>query len=167
MQHCSNDQSHSQALLNVEPWGRGELSVGHAQRRKPVAPFVAPFQVCEQLEREATICDAKPGSFLFRRGEASKGVFVVLEGRVALSAGEDPTRIVRIAERGSLLGLPATVSGKRYSLTAEVVAQSRLALLPPARFKELLRNNPVLGLVVVQMLAEEVSAVRKLAVYKC
>jgi len=90
-----------------------------------------------------------------------------LEGRVALSAGEDPTRIVRIAEKGSLLGLPATVSGKRYSLTAEVVAESRLALLTPARFRELLRDNPMLGPTVVQMLAEEVSAVRKLAVYKC
>ncbi len=74
---------------------------------------------------------------------------------------------MRIAERGSLLGLPATVSGKRYSLTAEVVAQSRLALLSPGRFKELLHDNPALGLIVVQMLAEEVSAVRKLAVYKC
>ena len=139
----------------------------HARRKKPAAPFVAPLQVWKQLEREGAICDVKPGSFLFRSGETSKGVFVVLEGRVALSAGEDPTRIVRIAERGSLLGLPATVSGKPYSLTAEVVSQSRLAMLSPARFRELLRNNPVLGLVVVQMLAEEVSTVRKLAVYKC
>ncbi len=141
--------------------------MGQTRRKKPAAPFVAPFQVWKQLERDGAICDVNPGSFLFKRGEASKGVFVVLEGRVALSAGEDPTRIVRIAERGSLLGLPATVSGKPYSLTAEVVVQSRLALLSPARFRDLLRNNPVLGLVVVQMLAEEVSAVRKLAVYKC
>lgn len=141
--------------------------MAQARRKKPAAPFVAPFQVWKQLEREGAICDIKPGSFLFRRGEVSKGVFVVIEGRVALSAGEDPTRIVRIAERGSLLGLPATVSGKRYSLTAEVVAQSRLALLSTGRFKELLRDNPALGLIVVKMLAEEVSAVRKLAVYKC
>ncbi len=141
--------------------------MAQVRRKKLAAPFVAPFQVWKQLELEGAICDAKPGSFLFRRGEVSKGVLVVIEGRVALSAGEDPTRIVRIAERGSLLGLPATVSGKRYSLTAEVVVQSRLALLSPARFRDLLRNNPVLGLVVVQMLAEEVSAVRQLAVYKC
>jgi len=40
-------------------------------------------------------------------------------------------------------------------------------LLTPARFRELLRDNPMLGPTVVQMLAEEVSAVRKLAVYKC
>ena len=141
--------------------------MSQARRKKLAAPFVAPFQIWKQLEREGAICDVTPGSFLFRRGEASKGVFVVLEGRVALSAGEDPTRIVRIAEKGSLLGLPATVSGKRYSLTAEVVAESRLALLTPARFRELLRDNPMLGPTVVQMLAEEVSAVRKLAVYKC
>lgn len=86
---------------------------------------------------------------------------------MALSAGDDPTRIVRIAERGSLLGLPATVNGKRYSVTAEVVAQSRLAVLSPRQLAELLRNDSVLGLMVVQMLAEEVSAVRKLAMYKC
>ncbi len=141
--------------------------MAQARKKKPAAPFVAPFPVCKQLEREGAICDVEPGSFLFTRGEASKGVFVVLEGRVALSAGEDPTRIVRIAKRGSLLGLPATVSGKRYSLTAEVVAQSQLAFLSPARFKELLHGNPALVLIVVQMLAEEMSAVRNLAVYKC
>ena len=140
--------------------------MAQAQRRKLAAPFIAPFQVWKRLERQGAICEAKPGAFLFRRGEASKGVFVVLSGRVALSAGEDPTRIVRIAEKGSLLGLPATVSGRGYSLTAEVVTQSRLALLTPVRFRELLRANPALGLVVLQMLAKEVSAVRKLAVYK-
>ena len=99
-------------------------------------------------------------------GQESEGVFLVLEGRVALSSGEDPVRITRIAEKGSLLGLPATVRDKPYSLTAEAVTDLRVCHMLPAAFRELLATNATLGLTVVNMLAEEISILRKLAVYK-
>ena len=93
-------------------------------------------------------------------------MFLVLEGRVALSSGEDPVRITRIAERGSLLGLPATIRNKPYSLTAEAVTDLQLCHIVASRFCQQLAMNASLGLAVLTMLAEEISILRKLAVYE-
>jgi CRP-like cAMP-binding protein len=73
---------------------------------------------------------------------------------------------VRIAERGSLLGLPATASGRPYSLTAEVVLDSEFSLVTPSRFRQLLVESPSIGLDVLRMLGDEVSTIRQLFVYK-
>ena len=106
------------------------------------------------------------GTMLFRKGDPLKGVFVVLQGRVALSAGDDPVRITRIAGKGSLLGLPATVRNRRYSLTAEAVTDTEVCLVPPERFREALATNPLLGLAVVAILSEEVAGLRRFVVHK-
>lgn len=136
-----------------------------SQPERPL-PFLAPESVIRELERTGTPCDAQAGSILFARGQASKGVFLLLKGKVVLSAGEDPTRVVRIAESGCLLGLPATVSERPYSLTAEVVVDSCLSLITPTAFRKMLVSNPGIGLAVIKMLADEVSSLRSLTVYQ-
>src|SRR5512138_2533411 len=75
-------------------------------------PFEAPANVREALLRIGEIITASPGTILFEQGKMTNGVFLLLEGRIALSSGEDPVRITRVAEKGSLLGLPATVGNK-------------------------------------------------------
>ena len=129
-------------------------------------PFEIPDDIRTELIRIGTSRSVLPGTIIFRRGQEPGGVFLVLEGRVALSSGEDPVRITRVAERGSLLGLPATIRNKPYSLTAEAVTDLQLCHVPPSQFCQQLTTNASLGLTVVNMLAEEISILRKLAVYK-
>ena len=128
--------------------------------------FECPESVRNELTKIGKTRRVREGTILFRKGQAPKGAFLVLEGRVAFSSGEDPVRITRIAEEGSLLGLPATVRNKPYSLTAEAVTKLRVCQVPTAKFRELLGTNAALGLTVVNMLAEEISILRKLAVYE-
>lgn len=127
--------------------------------------FLAPESVREELAGLGRPCDVQAGKIIFSKGEPSQGVFLIERGRVALSAGDDPTRITRIAEAGSLLGLPATVTGRSYSLTAEAVASTSFILVGSAEFKQLLRKNPTLCYSVIGMLAEEIAALRRAAVY--
>jgi CRP/FNR family transcriptional regulator, cyclic AMP receptor protein len=49
------------------------------------------------------------------------------DGRLKLSTcpKNSKTLIVKIAEPGEILGLPATVTGKSYELTAEVIEPSQ------------------------------------------
>lgn len=140
--------------------------VGPTYKVKAPKPFMASPELCEALKSIGTILSVSSGEILFRKGDATKGVFLVLSGRVALSAGDDPVRITRIAEKGSILGLPATVRNKPYSLTAETVTECQLCRVTPEPFRELLSQNPAFGMSVIAMLAEEVSVLRKLAVYK-
>lgn len=136
----------------------------------PQKPQVKAFQctaaVCEELVKNGSRKQLDPGTIIFHKGDKPKGVYLVLSGRVALSAGDDPTRITRVAGERSLLGLPATVRNRAYSLTAETVTPVEVCVISPNRFRELLREDTSLGTTVIAILAEEISVLRKLAVYK-
>ncbi len=129
-------------------------------------PFEVTAQVSKELVEMGAIETASAGTILFRQGQHTKGVFLILSGRVALSSGDDPVRITRVAEKGSLLGMPASIRNIPYSLTAEAVTGVQYCHLSVAKFRKLLATNTALGLSVVNILADEISALRKLAVYK-
>src|SRR3954470_6079758 len=89
-----------------------------------VPAFQASPEICAELQRIGKPLDVKSNTLLFQRGEQNRGLYVVTAGRFALSSGDDPVTVTRIAEKGCLLGLPATVRDAPYSLTAEAVVDS-------------------------------------------
>jgi CRP-like cAMP-binding protein len=149
---------------------KGKGTVGRVfelpNKEKSAKPFEVSTQVFKELVEIGTTESVSAGAILFRQGQHTKGVFLVLHGRVALSSGDDPVRITRVAEKGSLLGMPASIRNIPYSLTAEAVTGVQYCHLSVAKFRKLLSTNTALGLSVVNILAEEISVLRKLAVYK-
>jgi CRP-like cAMP-binding protein len=136
------------------------------KRSNAPKPFKAPESVCADILKIGKFQNVSPGTILFHKGDAPQGIFLVMEGRVALSAGDDPVRVTRVAEKGSLLGLPSTIRNRPYTLTAEAVTRVDMCCVSAEQFREMLKTNTDLGVTVVTMLAEEISALRKLAVYK-
>jgi len=65
-----------------------------------------------------------------------------------------------------LLGLPATIRQRPYSLTAEAVTDCEVCGISSERLRKALLEYPAIGLAIVEILAEEVSVLRTLAVYK-
>jgi len=63
------------------------------------------------------------GTILFVEGQEPRGVFVICNGRLKLStsSAQGKSVIVRVAEPGEVIGLPAAISGKPYDLTAEAL----------------------------------------------
>jgi CRP-like cAMP-binding protein len=123
--------------------------------------FEAPAKICALLQSAGKRMSVPQRTILFRKGDLPKGVFLVLRGKVALSAGDDRSRLTRIGSKGSLLGLPSTVGNRRYTLTAETLTDAEVCLIQPEQFREMLASNPVLGMAIVNILSNEVSALRR------
>jgi CRP-like cAMP-binding protein len=62
---------------------------------------------------------------------------------------------------GSLLGLPAVIGAKPYSLTAEALEGAELSLLTREDFIDLMQTDPLLSFQVLRVLAEEVRFARE------
>jgi CRP/FNR family transcriptional regulator len=124
-------------------------------------PFSAPPHLCEVLEAIGAESTANPGSFLFHRGDHCQGVFVIKSGRVRLSMETHRSASERMAGPGSILGLPATMSGKHYSLTAEAVETSRYVFVDGYKVRDTLARNPELCFEVLGLLSREVQQLRE------
>ena len=133
--------------------GRGTM--GHSSNLMPS------LELREQLERLATIVNKSKGSILFRRGDAVTGLFLVLNGKVSLGLEtESPVFPARVLGAGCIAGLPGTVSGNPYSLTAEVVQDANLAYVPRQAVIDLLQNDQSLCFQVMELLSGEISHIR-------
>jgi CRP-like cAMP-binding protein len=106
----------------------------------------------------------KKGDLLFRAGEQARGAFVVKSGKVRLqlegAGGLYPTRTLG---PGSVIGLPATVSGEPYSLTAEAVQDCELDFISRKNLLALLQHNTTAALQILQILSEEIYQMRNTA----
>jgi CRP/FNR family transcriptional regulator, cyclic AMP receptor protein len=116
------------------------------------------------LERLSTITSASSypkQATLFVEGQKARGVFILCNGHVKLStcSKDGKTLIVRIAEPGEVLGLPATVTGKSYELTAEVIEPSQANFILRTDFLNFLRDHGEASLRVAQQLGETYHAV--------
>src|SRR6202047_2314370 len=80
-----------------------------------------PLHDLEALQALSSLATYPKGSLLFVEGQESRGIFILCNGRVKLSAGsaDGKSLIMRFAAGGEIIGLPGTISGKPYELTAE------------------------------------------------
>lgn len=106
---------------------------------------------------EITSASSYPkGATLFVEGQSPRGVFILCSGRVKLStsSADGRTLILRIADAGEVLGLPATVTGKPYELTADVIEPTQANFISRQEFLAFLRENGEAALRVAQQLGE-------------
>jgi CRP/FNR family cyclic AMP-dependent transcriptional regulator len=96
------------------------------------------------------------GATLFVEGQAPRGVFILCSGRVKLStcSADGKTLIMRISDTGEVLGLPATITGKPYELTADVIEPTQANFISRQNFLNFLLENGDVGLRVAQQLGE-------------
>jgi CRP/FNR family transcriptional regulator, cyclic AMP receptor protein len=96
------------------------------------------------------------GATLFVEDQVARGVFILCAGRVKLSTSsiEGRTLIVRIAEAGEVLGLPATVTGNHYELTAETIEPTQANFIARADFLSFLSEHGDVCLRVAQQLGQ-------------
>lgn len=96
------------------------------------------------------------GAILFVEGQEPRGVFVICNGRVKLTASssEGKSLITRIAEAGEVVGLPGTISGKPYELTAEALEPIQANFIPRDVFLQFLKEHGEAALRVAEMLSE-------------
>ncbi len=96
------------------------------------------------------------GAILFVEGQEPRGLFVICNGRVKLSASSagGKSLIIRIAEAGEVVGLPGTISGKPYEVTAEALEPIQANFLPRQPFLEFLCAHGQVALRVAEVLSD-------------
>jgi CRP/FNR family transcriptional regulator len=96
------------------------------------------------------------GSTVFTEGEPSQGVYLLRQGRAKLVLDLDRKRerIVRIAGRGEVLGLSATIAGEPYEVSVETLTHSRVDFISRQDFLRLLQEQPGICFRAVQLLGQ-------------
>ena len=110
----------------------------------------------EDLQEISSSATYEKGSVLFTEGEESRGVFVLGNSRVKLSASSPSGKslILRISEPGEVVGLPSAISGKPYAATAEVLESTQASFIPREAFLEFLRTHGEAALKVAEILSD-------------
>ncbi len=110
----------------------------------------------EDLLEISSAATYEKGAVLFTEGGESRGVFVLGNGRVKLSArsASGKSLILRISEPGEVVGLPSAISGKPYAATAEVLEATQASFIPRDAFLDFLRRHGEASLKVAEILSD-------------
>jgi len=124
-------------------------------------PLIASDDIRRVLDTMASPLHFSRNAFIFHQGDEPVGVYIVRKGavRMTVTAGDSEV-LMRVAQAGSVLGLPGVLSNKPYSLTALTVQACEVGFVRAENLTRLIRENPALGLQVLQLLSEEVRAAR-------
>jgi CRP-like cAMP-binding protein len=124
--------------------------------------FVADHELIEALQRRARFVTLGSNRILFRQGDAPIGVFILTKGTAKLTRRSEGEEVLtaRVGP-GSLLGVPAVIGAKPYSLTAEAMKGAEMSLLTAEYFVHLMHTEPELSFRLLQVLAAEVRFARE------
>jgi len=123
-----------------------------------MAGYNTPTELETALRRGCTKIWRAQGTVLFRRGDKAMGMFIVLSGSVNLDFGVDGSLAInRSYGPGALVGLPATLTKRAYSMTATVGENAELGLWSPEALQLLLRQRPELCRQLLAVLGERLS----------
>ncbi len=119
--------------------------------------FLASPELAAALEPFGSELSLPANKMLFERGEKARGLYLLKSGSARLSV---PGAIDRSVGPGALLGVPGTLSRGIYSLTAELLEESRVLFVPSEHISRLLAEHPDVGMHMVQILSREIQTIR-------
>jgi CRP/FNR family transcriptional regulator len=118
-------------------------------------PFGAlPQSVMSELEAVSFPIQYPSGVALFNEGEPPRGIFMLHSGRVKLflCSGDGRSLILRMAKGGDVLGLPGTLTGKQYEVTAESLSPCQLTFVKREPFLRLMHEHIEMSIGVAEQL---------------
>jgi CRP/FNR family transcriptional regulator len=114
-----------------------------------------PSEALQSFDSIKSIGSYSRGATLFSEGRTPRGVFVLCDGRAKLSICSETGKrlMLRIAGPGEVLGLSASMSGRPYELTAEMLDASQVAFVKRKDLLRFLRDHREACLQVVHLLS--------------
>jgi serine/threonine protein phosphatase PrpC len=98
--------------------------------------------------------DVMPGEIIMREGETSDALYAILTGSIAV---ERAGTIVRVLQAGEHFGEMALFNARPRSATVRVHTPARLLVVERARFNDLIRKEPQLGVKLLWSFAQVLS----------
>ena len=123
----------------------------------------APEELAAALVAAGEKRELESGQRLFSCGETAGGVFLILKGRAraVLPGAEGRELMALTAGPGAVLGIPAALCSKKYQFDVDALERLELAYLPQEQLNSLLLEHPELGMLVMTMMCNEMSALRQ------
>jgi len=108
------------------------------------------------------LIERKASELLFQQGDKPQGCYLVKSGKVRLSMDVSSGRSMmqRVIGKGGLVGLPASINGRVYSLSCEVIEDAELAYLSRQDLALLMKSDTSAGMKLLDLLSIEVQAMR-------
>jgi CRP-like cAMP-binding protein len=79
-----------------------------------------------------------------------------------LKAGNGKTIFQRTLCKGSIIGLPATINGSQYSLTAVTLCDAKLGFIARKQLLKQMREDPLLAMEILKILSREIHDMREI-----
>ena len=97
------------------------------------------------------------GQTLFSEGDETKGLFVVVDGRIKIYkvSSEGKEQILHIIEAGQSFGEVTVFTGQQLPANAQALVKSRLLLFPRSAFVGLVTANPSLALNLLAIMSKK------------
>jgi len=102
--------------------------------------------------------DIPRGTVLFREGEPGKEMYVLQNGKVAISKKvRDVEKVLAVLGPGEFFGEMAIISNKPRNASATVEEDARLLVIDPKTFEAMIRGNAEIAVRMIKKLAERLS----------
>lgn len=124
--------------------------------------FVADSELIQALQGCAVPVACEEDRMLFNQGDMPAGLYILRSGGATLTMTSPLGGVVMCtsAQPDSLLGLPALIGKRPYTLSAMVLKGSDVYFVTREDFSELMLTQPSLSLMVLRVLAAEVRTAR-------
>lgn len=110
----------------------------------------------QQLLGGAFVQGVAKGTMLFNQGDEPEFVHVILSGRVALvaEAPSAPPTVIEFLPPGEIFVAPAVMLNLPYLMSARVIADARILMIPAETFRRALATEHALARAVAEALAK-------------
>jgi CRP-like cAMP-binding protein len=124
--------------------------------------FGANRKLIEALVTKSSRVVFRNGYTLFRQGERPNGLHLVCQGSASLVMKSEAGAVLMSLQvpSSAVLGLPAIVANEGYTFSASADPGSEIRFVSRSDFEELIRAEPSLYPMVLEVLAAEVRSAR-------
>jgi len=123
----------------------------------------APTELHAALGRLGVTVTKRRGERLFEQGKVPTGIYLIRSGHVALLVEQGSKRAcTHVVEAGALIGLPAIMADKRFSVTAEVLDDCDVVFVSRQVVVKMLSHSTELCMQALDVLGREVQEMRHL-----
>jgi CRP-like cAMP-binding protein len=124
--------------------------------------FVAEPALLRKLLERALPLDCTKARVLFRQGDKPYGLFILRRGEASMTLEAERGDVLMSSQLapGSLLGLPALMSDKPYTMSAVSKRRAEVSYVCRKDFYALMLAEPKLALEALRVLAAEVQIAR-------
>jgi CRP-like cAMP-binding protein len=124
--------------------------------------FAAQPALLRKLLERALPLDCSKGRVLFRQGDKPYGLFILRKGVAVMTLESERGELLIRTQlaSGSLLGLPALMSGNPYTMSAMAKRRAEVSYVTRKDFSALMLAEPKLALEALRILAAEVQIAR-------